>query len=177
MDTQSTKEMITNTGESVFDISKSNIVLLVFLRHFGCIFCKEALFDIAKKRKHIEVTGKKIILVHMATHEVAADYLKNFGIKDIVHVSDPTCQFYKNFGLVKGSTSQLMGLKNWVRGFEVSVGKGIEVSIRQIGDAFQMPGVFVLSRGKIINSYIHKTAADRPNYEKLLECCQLEISS
>ncbi len=165
------REMITNTGESLYDLSLRQSVLLVFLRHFGCIFCKEALIDISKKRKSFEIKCVNIVLVHMATEEVAEDYFKSFNLNGVTHVSDPECVFYQKFGLVKANSSQLMGLKNWVRGFEISIGKGIEVSMRNIGDAFQMPGVFVLKEGQIEESFIHKSPADRPDYEKLISCC------
>lgn len=163
--------MYTNDGMSVAQYSEQSPVLLVFLRHFGCIFCKEALFDISKRRKSLEEKNVKIILVHMASPEVAEDYFKMFGLKGVSHISDQSCTLYNQFGLKKGSSSQLMGLKNWYRGFEVSVGKGIEVSIKQIGDTYQMPGVFVIRKGNIREKYIHKTAADRPDYEALVACC------
>jgi peroxiredoxin len=165
------QNMITQTGKSLYDVSYEQTVLLVFLRHFGCIFCKEALIDISKKRKSMENKCIKVVLVHMATEAVAEDYFKTFNLGGVLHVSDPECKFYQEFGLVKATSSQLMGLKNWVRGFEVSVGKGIEVSIRNIGDAFQMPGVFVVKEGKIEESFIHKSPADRPDYERLIQCC------
>jgi len=165
------KALITKNGDNVYDLSIDSSVMLIFLRHFGCIFCKEALFDISKKRRALEERGVKIVFVHMAEAEVAEKYFLTFGLKDVNHISDPTCALYKEFGLTKGTTSQLLGLKNWVRGFEVSVGKGIEVSIRQIGDAFQMPGVFVIDNGRIKSKYIHSTAADKPDYEKLISCC------
>ena len=121
----------------------------------------------------LEEKGIKIVLVHMATEEVANEYLHMFALKGVAQISDPACYYYQKFGLKKGSSSQLMGLKNWYRGFEVSVGKGIEVSIKQIGDTFQMPGVFVIEKGVIKEKYEHKTAADRPDYEKLLSCCKI----
>ena len=164
-------KMVTQTGKSLHDVSCEQTVLLVFLRHFGCIFCKEALIDISKKRKSMESKCIRVVLVHMATIDVAEEYFKTFNLNGVLHISDPECQFYQEFGLLKATSSQLMGLKNWVRGFEVSVGKGIEVSIRNIGDAFQMPGVFVVREGKIEESYRHKSPADRPDYERLIKCC------
>lgn len=171
MEEMQLKELITTNGENIYDLSMDKSVMLIFLRHFGCIFCKEALFDISKKRREFEQKGVKIVFVHMAEADIAEKYFVTFGLKGVSHIPDTTCGLYKQFGLAKGTTSQLLGLKNWVRGFEVSVGKGIEVSIRQIGDAFQMPGVFVISYGKLKSKYIHSTAADKPDYEKLLNCC------
>jgi peroxiredoxin len=177
VNTETMKNMVTSEGTNLYEISKDKSVMLVFLRHFGCIFCKEALFDLSKKRKYFEQGGIQLVFVHMATAEVADDYFKTFKLDSTPHISDPETVYYQRFGLIKGNTSQLMGLKNWVRGFEVSVGKGIEVSIRQIGDAFQMPGVFVIKDGVIQESFIHKTPADRPDYEKLVACCAISSSN
>ena len=49
--------------------------------------------------------------------------------------------------------------------------KGIGYSIDQIGDSFQMPGIFVLKEGKIVHSYIHKTISDKPDYDTMIEAC------
>ncbi len=38
------------------------------------------------------------------------------------------------------------------------------------GDGFQMPGVFLIKDGEVIKSFIHKTAADRPDYLVLAAC-------
>ncbi|MGP1310160.1 MAG: hypothetical protein ACTS27_08185, partial [Phycisphaerales bacterium] len=39
-------------------------LLLVFLRHAGCTFCREALADVAKRRRRIENAKVRIVLVH-----------------------------------------------------------------------------------------------------------------
>ena len=57
-----------------------------------------------------------------------------------------------------------------MRGFSAGVVKGHGIGA-QLGDGFQMPGVFVLRDGQIRESFIHKLSSDRPNYEKLAKCC------
>ncbi|MFM7090710.1 MAG: AhpC/TSA family protein, partial [Bacteroidota bacterium] len=64
-------EMFTNKGETLLNLSNNNPVLLVFLRHFGCIFCKEALIDISKSKADIEAGGISIVFVHMTDFETA----------------------------------------------------------------------------------------------------------
>jgi peroxiredoxin len=148
-------------------------VLLVFLRHFGCVFCKESLNDISKKRKIIESEGIKIVLVHMADFDMADQYFKKFGIKNIEHVSDPECKYYAMFGLVKGSFSQLMGLKTWIRGFEIAATQQMLPSVARIGDGLQMPGIFLIRDSNVIESFIHNSVADKPNYETFIQVCQI----
>ncbi len=163
-------KMVTNKGESLFDISMRKPVLLVFLRHFGCTFCREALSDIAKRRENIEEMGSKIIFVHMTDNETAERYFNRYDLEGAEHISDPECFFYKTFGLLKGTFTQLFGLQSWIRGFQVGVldGRGVGP---QLGDGFQMPGVFMVIDGEIKESFIHKLASDRPDYLKLVQCC------
>jgi hypothetical protein len=49
--------------------------------------------------------------------------------------------------------------------------KGTPVSLKQIGDGFQMPGIFMIRNGRVADSYIHKSAADRPDYDNIIACC------
>lgn len=161
----------TSKGRSLKEASSEQPVLLVFLRHFGCIFCREAMKDIGKKRDEWEQKNIKVVLVHMSENEIAEKYFKKYGIPNIEHISNPSCSLYASFGLTKGTASQLFGLKNWIRGFEVTVIKGTPLGLRQIGDGFQMPGVFLISKGEIMDSYIHASASDRPDYESIISCC------
>lgn len=163
----------TNKGHIISDLSDQQPVLLVFLRHFGCVFCKESLNDISKKRKKIESEGIKIVLVHMADVDRADLYFKKFGIKNIEHVSDPECKYYAMFGLVKGSFSQLMGLKTWIRGFEIAAAQQMLPSVTRIGDGLQMPGIFLIRDCNVIESFIHNSVADKPNYESFIQVCQI----
>ena len=165
------KTIETNRGRTLDKASYEKPVLLVFLRHFGCIFCREAMKDIGKKREEWEEKNINVILVHMSDNKTAEKYFKKYGIPNIEHISNPSCSLYASFGLTKGTASQLFGLKNWIRGFEVTVIKGTPLGLRQIGDGFQMPGVFLISDGIIKDSYIHASASDRPDYETIISCC------
>ncbi len=161
----------TNEGRTLFDASNEKPVLLVFLRHFGCIFCLEAIKDIAKQKHEWEQKKINVVLVHMGEREIAEKYFTKYGLSKIEHISDPFCHLYTSFGLIKGSGSQLFGLKVWIRGFEASVTNGFPMGLPQIGDGFQMPGIFLISEGIIMDSYIHTSVSDRPDYESLISCC------
>lgn len=160
--------MQTNENENLLNLSKVQPVLLVFLRHFGCIFCREAMVDLSGLKSSFESRGIKVVLVHMSDYETAAKYFEMFGLQGVTNISDPECKFYRDFGLGKGRFSQLFGLKSWARGIEVTLVKGIPFTFQQIGDGFQMPGVFYIRNGKVLNSFIHKTSADRPDYQNII---------
>ena len=164
------QKMVSNTGESVHDLSFRHPVLLVFLRHFGCVFCREALVDISQRRVSIEEKGSRIVFVHMAENEVAEKYFQKHGLENIPHVSDPSCSYYAAFGLAKGNFNQLFGLQVWMRGFSAGLLDGYALG-QHLGDGFQMPGVFVLLDGQVRERFIHKLSSDRPDYEVLAGCC------
>ena len=165
-------ELTTQSGENLLALSADQAVMVVFLRHFGCTFCREAMADIAKRKQEIEAIGAKIVLVHMSDNKTAEKYFKKFNLSGCDHISDPECRFYAAFGLVKGTINQLFGLQTWMRTIQTGVIKGYGWS-GQIGDGFQMPGVFVLQNGEIKESFVHKMVSDRPDYEQLARCCTL----
>jgi len=167
------EEMATNKGESLGSLSDRKLVLLVFLRHFGCTFCREALTDISKKRKEIEDVGTQIVFVHMTDSETADKYFARYNLEGAIHISDPECRFYQAFGLSKGTFSQLFGLATWIRGFDAGVLQGHGIGA-QIGDGFQMPGIFAIRNGVIKSSFVHKMASDRPDYLELVKSCQID---
>ena len=160
--------MHTDQGETVSDLSFAKPVLLVFLRHFGCIFCREALQDLSKLQDEIIEKGGDLVFVHMSDKQTAEQYFEKYKLKDPKWVKDPDCQYYQDFGLLKGTFSQLFGFKTWVRGFDAAVVKGNGISWKQLGDGFQMPGVFLIVDGKIEYSFIHDSVADRPDYLHIL---------
>lgn len=166
------EEMITNEGDSVYKLTFESPVMLVFLRHFGCVFCKEAMHDISLRRKTIEEGGIKIVFVHMGDNETATAYFNNFNLQGVAFVCDPGQQFYRAFGLQRGSFTQLYGLQTWIRGYKVKKELGYELEMaKRLGDSTQMPGVFVMQNGLLRDKFIHRIASERPDYEQLVQCC------
>ena len=164
----------TNTGLSLRDLSELSPVLIVFLRHLGCTFCREAVADIGRQRKQIEADGTQICFVYMPQNdkdgnersEVADRFFEKYGVGDVHRISDPSQSLYKAFELRRGSLGELFGLKVWWRGFLATV-FGLHMVGKLVGDGFQMPGVFLLRNGRIERAFRHKTAADRPDYCEL----------
>ncbi|MFN7116107.1 MAG: SelL-related redox protein [Saprospiraceae bacterium] len=165
-------QMVANTGETLREMSHEQPVMLVFLRQFGCTFCREALSDISKKRKEIEGLGMRLVFVHMTDNEIAERYFQRYELEEATHISDPDCKYYAAFGLVKNSITQLFGLQFFIRGFQAAVLEG-HVPGPSLGDDFQMPGVFIIQDGEIRESFIHKLAYDRPDYTELAKCCAI----
>lgn len=163
------RETVTNTGQTLYELSLERPRLLVFLRHIGCTFCREALADLRDASERLEQSGTSPVLVHMSDDADAGEFFARYGLDDVPRVSDPERRVYESFELQRGTFRQLFGPRVWWRGLRAGLaGHGIGALA---GDGFQMPGAFVIHDGNVVRVHRHESAADRPDY------CDLVTSS
>lgn len=154
---------VTQSGEKLVALSSRGPVLLVFLRHAGCTFCRQALSDIAATREIIERSSTRIVIVHMGDHEAVDRLLVRYGLTQIDRISDPQQRLYRVFGLKRGTLRQLFGMKVLWRGLRAAFLEKHGIG-KPTADSTQMPGVFLLADSVILNRFRHRSAADRPDY-------------
>jgi peroxiredoxin len=137
-------------------------LFLVFLRHFGCTFCREAVADLSEKRRAIEAKGAPLAFIHLGTEEKAQWFFKPYGMLDVPRFGDPQGRLYEAFGLLRAELRQYLNsesilrmLNAWFRGHFVGF---------PAGDMERMPGAFLIDRGKIQKAFRHKLVSDRPDY-------------
>src|ERR1700761_6985438 len=163
------REFHAESGRSLLDLVDESPVLLVFLRHFGCTFCAQALDQVSKLRPQIEAKGVRPVFVHLGTPERAKPYFDYYHLSDVERVSDPEAALYQHpaFGLSRVNVFlQLLNpavWKGWLKGAIFKYGIGM---IKDDGD--QMPGVFFLKDRRIERALRHDTIADEPDYLKLI---------
>lgn len=158
-------------GRSLDSLSREHPILLVFLRHLGCTFCREAATDVSVQRAAIEREGVTPAFVGMMEDAALGEFLEAYGLGDLPRFADPDRELYRAFGLRRGNPRQLFGPRVWKRGLAAAApawlgGGGHGLGALQ-GDGLQMPGVFLLHEGRVIGGYRHDTAADRPDYREL----------
>ena len=153
----------TQSGQTLAALSETSPVLLVFLRHAGCTFCREAIGDVARERGVIEAAGVRIVLVHMVDSEAIEKLVGKYGLDGVDRICDPDRILYQAFGLKRGSLRQLVGPKVFWRALSegVLLRHGIG---RLTADSSQMPGLFLIHESGIVRHFRHRTAADRPDY-------------
>ncbi len=161
-------------GSTLAELSRQTPTLVVFLRHTGCTFCREALSNIAAQRKELDSQGISLALVHMSEPLQAAQLVSRYGLDSVHRFDDPTCELYSVFGLRRGRFLQLFGPRVWWRGIVAGVFKGHGIGMLS-GDGFQMPGAFLLDRGEIVSAVRSRTAAD--GFDSLSERCAIRKSS
>lgn len=161
-------EFLTNRGEDLAELAGNQKVMLVFLRHFGCTFCRETMSELADKRRSIEAEGIKIVIVHMVASPMAEEILNLYELGGISHIADVHLELYRKYGLRKTTIKSLMGLPNWWRAFVAGLLKGHLIG-KPAGDPFQMPGVFVLHNHQILNKFTYQYVSDRPDFVGLAQ--------
>ncbi len=171
LDPEILEVIYTNHDQDLKSLSDQEPILLIFLRHFGCTFCRETLADMAKMREEIKNKGIRPVIVHMAEEHIATEYFNDFQIPDIDRISDPDLTLYEYFGLFKGTLMQLYGLKVWIRGFKTIVldGHKAPYTKKGLGKVNQMPGLFIIHKGLLQAQFVHHSVADRPNYLEVVE--------
>ncbi|GAB5465315.1 MAG: hypothetical protein Kapaf2KO_07510 [Candidatus Kapaibacteriales bacterium] len=157
-----------SNGLSVFQMSRNKTTLIVFLRHLGCIFCRETLKHVLECREAIEQKGIQILLVHQSESKYASQIFDSYGLNDMEHLSDRDMHLYRIFGLKKGKVKQLLGLEVWKGGLRAMLRKKVIFGKRQ-GDVYQLSGFFLYRNGKIQRKYSSRHAADIPDLLKFTE--------
>jgi hypothetical protein len=155
------------THRSLLDLTATRPTLIVFLRHLGCVFCRQMLGDLRDARRAIERAGLNIALVHMASDRQAELIFRLYGLDDLPRFSDPDRSLYSAFGLRRVTVRELLSTNLLKRGLEACIHERHAMGIPR-GDPMQMPGVFIVERGRILARFIHQHPWDRPDFVALV---------
>ncbi|MBX7058682.1 MAG: hypothetical protein K1X75_11510 [Leptospirales bacterium] len=153
-------------GHNIAELTHELPLLFVFLRQLGCIFCRESLIDLGKQRQAIELEGSAIVLVHMSSPEEAAEVFERYGLRDVIHLSDPGQKIYRAFQLQRGWGRRMLGWKVWTRALALRLLGGVRQG-PVMGDVTQMPGIFLVYRGQVVSAHRNSSAAERPDYVEM----------
>lgn len=147
-------------------LSRDRRVLVVFLRHAGCVFCREAIADLGAARARLDDAAVRTVIVHQGqTHDGIRRFVDAAGLSDAALVSDPAAELYEAFELRRGRFAELLGPRVWWRGLLTFL-RGHRVGGLD-GDGLRMPGTFVLENGAIIHAHRHRDASDRSDYASM----------
>lgn len=152
-------------GTTLADHSRRHPLLVVFLRHSGCTFCRETLAELRDRRHDIESSATRIVLVHMTSDAPAQELFARFALADLDRIADPQRTLYRAFNLPRGSFTQLFGPRVVLRGIAATL-RGHTVASPD-ADAFQLTGAFLVKDGRIVAGRPNRSAAERPDYAAL----------
>ncbi|NQX01486.1 hypothetical protein HQ447_12570 [bacterium] len=162
-----------SNGKTLEEASQSQLLALVFLRHFGCTFTRQILRGLESIQKEAHAHGAELVLVHMLQGGKEIRYLGERS--GVTRIADPRCELYRAFGLGKGGFLELFGPHVWWRG-AVSIFKGCGLG-HLAGDGLQMPGAFLFRDGEIVCSQRAHSASDLPDLPGLFQTLPLPATT
>lgn len=157
------------SGRSLLELVDASPVLLIFLRHFGCAFCRQALDQVSRLRTQIAATGTRPVFVHLGTPDRAKLYFDYYQLSDVERIGNPDASLYQHPAFNLSRTNPYLHffnitvVKAWIKGALRIYGIGM---IHE--DAHQMPGVFFLKDRRIVRGFRYETIADEPDYLELI---------
>ena len=146
-------------------------LVLVFLRHFGCTFCREQVAALRRDYAKFEEQGVEIVCVAQGDAKTGKAFSLFFGLPFPLLLCGDDLAVFRAYGLGRGTAGQLFGWRSWTHGALATL-RGHLLG-RLVGDGFQMPGAFVIDvQGTVRFAYRHKDAADNPSAQTLLRAAQ-----
>lgn len=134
------------------DLHRDHPIALVFLRHFGCAFCK---YQVAQLRS---ATDLPIYFVCMESVEEAAQF-KESQQSPHRFISDPERKVYESFGVKRGTTRQMINLRTIGRGLKATLSGSFQG--KPTSDPMQLAATVILDqKGKIAWSRFAQDASD-----------------
>lgn len=154
------------TGQTLLQLLDEQPLLVIFLRHFGDSFTREAIHDVSKAKPALDKRGVRIVFIHMADHERARPYFEKYGLGGIDRVSDPEMKLYTApvFHLLKSTVlPHFFGATAYVKLVKRALWRyGTGPAGKE--DPTQLPGVFFIKERAIYRAFRHKNLGDRPDY-------------
>ncbi|MBC8066107.1 MAG: AhpC/TSA family protein [Chlorobia bacterium] len=147
--------------EELSNLFQEGPLILVFLRHFGCVFCR---YQVGQLRGNPELP---IAFVCMEEPKEAVAFKAKMRSPHRF-ICDPDRRLYEAFGVKRGSTRQMINLR--------TLGKGLQATLAGFGqgkptsDPMQLSAAFIVAPGgNVAWSHYAEDASDVVTAKTLTE--------
>ncbi|MDO9183373.1 MAG: AhpC/TSA family protein [Bacteriovorax sp.] len=86
----------------VSSLWKTNSVIIVFLRHFGCIACRAHVDQVWKNKMELEKSGSKIIFIGNGSPEMIKPFKEDMNVSDAPIFTNPNHEIFDACGFNRG---------------------------------------------------------------------------
>jgi peroxiredoxin len=141
-------------------------IVLVFLRHFGCLFCKDQVRQLNAHYEQIRQAGYEVVAIGQGSEARAARFAEDYQTPYPVY-GDKERVLYNQYGL----TSTRLGSFLEPDAYKVGIGAMLRGNFPSMpdGSVNQNPGVFLIDRnGQIVKSHIGQHAGDFATVSEIL---------
>lgn len=138
--------------------------VLVWLRHFACLFCKEQAAEARHDRRRLEDIGGRLAFIGSGTTAQAAAF-REHHVPDCAVFTDPSSYTYRAIGARESLLSTLAGAV--VNGPRAIRRGHLQSAVQR--RPFQQGGVLVaMPDASVAYSYVSRVAGDHPPMERVL---------
>jgi len=151
----------------------AEVTLLVFLRHFGCIFCRETLADMRELSEE-EPRFPRPLFFFEGTATAGRAFLRRYW-PELRAIADPKAEFYEDFGVGRAGVWKALGPPVF-RAASRAEAKG-HTNGERTGDIWRMPGAFLTSGTEIIWAHEYRHPGDHPDYETICQVASAQSTN
>jgi hypothetical protein len=137
--------------------------LLYFLRHFGCMFCRESVREL-RRLVEAEPDYPDILFVHQGVAADGAAFFAEYWPAARA-VADPDLRLYTTFGIHRSDIRRVVQPDLWRRAVRNIL--AANPGGRPRGDISLQPGLFVVQGGEILWEHPYRHAGDHPDWAAL----------
>lgn len=148
--------------------------LLIFLRHLGCIFCRECIGDV-RKAAAADPSFPPTLFIHMGG-VADGDTFFEAHYPEARAIADPGMRLSDGLEVPRGTIGQFLGPEVWACGMKATLkGHGIG---KPVGDVRKMPAFVAVDRsGRVTWRYVPRHAADHPDFARVADLVNSAASS
>jgi peroxiredoxin len=153
------------------DLWAKQPTVLTFVRHFGCIFCREHVIELQKEIDQVHRLGAEIVVIGNGAPHFIHGFRELTGFGGPIY-TDPSRKSYDLANMKRGWSTFLnpRAVTNLARAF---VGGARQGSVQ--GDPTQQGGTLVVAPpGRVLFHHVSETAGDHPKLAKLLAVLEAE---
>jgi prostamide/prostaglandin F2alpha synthase len=165
------------------DIWKDRPAVLAFIRHYGCVFCRDQAVKLHRVRDDFEAAGVRLVMIGHGTPEMAAAFRRAQGV-DLPVLVDPDRRVYEAIGAKVATLQELIGPRQILAGLRAAVASRMrqgDIAVHQgriIGHAAQLGGVLIVAPdGSVRYSHLAEDASDYPPAREVLAAARAIGSS
>jgi peroxiredoxin len=143
------------------DLWRGRSIVLLFVRHFGCLFCRQQITEAAAHLAPIRALGAELVVVGNGTLSEARDFRDQHQLR-MPLFTNPGGQAYAAAGMRRGWRTNLTPV------VALCAVRALRQGFRQTfvaGDPLQQGGIVVIGpRGLEQYRYVSTTAGDHPPF-------------
>ncbi len=142
-------------------------LVVTFMRHFGCSFCREHLEHIRSRYGEITAVGADVVAIFQYTAQATHEFCVGRGLP-FQCAGDPLRAAYAELDVRRGRARDMFSLGVMRRMLPAMRTEG--VGSANGGDMLQLPGTFVVAaNGRVTLAHYGANAADNPPVDEIMD--------